>query len=217
MVAGLLFAVSASSAADDPQRRPANLQDLVRVESSRLARTNTRVVTLRTEVATLLAEQTDPAAVNPELLVAAGSTPVLGEGLTVRLWDAPIPVQLPDGVSPDDLVVHQQDIEAVMNGLWAGGAEAMTVQGHRVTATSSVRCVGNVLLIDGSTYSPPYEISAIGEPERMRSTLLADEAIEVYLQYVDALGLGWSVAESDELVMPADDSNLSLEYAHVPG
>lgn len=126
-------------------------------------------------------------------------------------------MQLPDNVTGDDLVVHQQDLEAVMNGLWAGGAEAMTVQGHRVTATTSVRCVGNVLLIDGATYSPPYEIAAIGDPAQLETTLLATQPIQIYLQYVDALDLGWSVEASEELTMPADDSNLALEYADVPG
>lgn len=217
LLAGLMFAVSASSAADDPERRPGNLRDLVRVESARLADTNDDVVTLRGEVAELLAQQSDPAQADPALMFAAGATAVSGPGLTVKLWDAPVPVQLPDGVSPDDLVVHQQDIEAVMNGLWAGGAEAMTVQGHRVTTTSSVRCVGNVLLIDGATYSPPYEISAIGDPDQLQTSLLASDATQIYLEYVDALNLGWSVAESDDLLMPADDSNLTMEYAVVPG
>ena len=135
----------------------------------------------------------------------------------VRVWDAPTPVQLPEGTSLDDLVVHQQDLESVMNGLWAGGAEAMTVQGHRVTATSSVRCVGNVLLIDGATYSPPYEVAAIGDPQTLEAGLYASPPIQIYLQYVDALNLGWDVSQESELSMPADETNLAMEYAVVPG
>jgi uncharacterized protein YlxW (UPF0749 family) len=93
----------------------------------------------------------------------------------------------------------------------------MTVQGHRVTATTSVRCVGNVLLIDGATYSPPYEIAAIGDATALREALLGSRAVDVYLQYVDALNLGWSLDENAALEMPADRSNLTLEHAHVPG
>ncbi len=217
LLAGLLFSTSASLAADSPERRPENLRDLVRLESERLAETNAEVVALREEVAGLLEQRTGETPVDERLAFAAGATAVTGPGLVVRLWDAPTPVQLPDGATADDLVVHQQDLEAVMNGLWAGGAEAMTVQGHRVTATTSVRCVGNVLLIDGAVYSPPYEIAAIGDPERLRETLLGTYPIQVYLQYVEALHLGWDVDDVETLTMPADDSNLVLEHAHVPG
>lgn len=217
LLAGLLFSTSASLAADSPERRPESLRDLVGLEQDRLRETTGELEGLQQDVGALLAEQADPDAADPALDFAAGSTAVTGPGVTVRLWDAPVPSQLPDGASLDDLVVHQQDIEAVMNGLWAGGAEAMTVQGHRVTATTSVRCVGNVLLIDGYTYSPPYEISAIGDTETLRATLLATRPIQVYLQYVDALNLGWSLGDTDSLTMPADEGNLTLEHAHVPG
>lgn len=211
-----MFSTSASLASDSPERRPENLRDLVRLESDRLAATNDEVVGLREEVAALLEAQSDPEA-DPALDFASGTMAVTGPGLVVRLWDAPTPVQLPEGASSDDLVVHQQDLEAVMNGLWAGGAEAMTVQGHRVTATTSVRCVGNVLLIDGATYSPPYEIAAIGDPDRLHGTLLATRPIQIYLQYVEVLHLGWDVDSTESLTMPGDDSNLALEYADVPG
>jgi uncharacterized protein YlxW (UPF0749 family) len=217
LLAGLLFSTSASLAADSPERRPSNLSDLVRVESERLEETRTEVLALREEVAELHERQADPAAADEELQLAAGTVAVTGPGLVVRLWDAPVPVQLPEGVNADDLVVHQQDLESVMNGLWAGGAEAMTVQGHRVTATSSVRCVGNVLLIDGATYSPPYVIAAIGDPETLHTTLESTLSVQIYLQYVESLNLGWDVDEEDALTMPADSSNLTLEYADVPG
>lgn len=216
--AGLLFSTSASLAADSAaERRPETLRDLIGVEADRLADTNGDVVEMREEVATLLDEQSDPAAVDEDVAFAAGTTAVTGPGLVVRVWDAPTPVQLPEGTSLDDLVVHQQDLESVMNGLWAGGAEAMTVQGHRVTATSSVRCVGNVLLIDGATYSPPYEVAAIGDPQTLEDSLYASPSIQIYLQYVDALNLGWAVSQESELAMPADETNLAMEYAVVPG
>ncbi|WP_420113823.1 DUF881 domain-containing protein [Pseudactinotalea sp.] len=195
LLAGLMFSTSAQLAAESGQRQPENLPDLVRVETEKLTETNAEVVALRQEVAALLEDQRDPAAVDDNLGIAAGSVAVDGPGL----------------------VVHQQDLEAVMNGLWAGGAEAMTVQGHRVTATTSVRCVGNVLLIDGATYSPPYEIAAIGDVDELEATLLSTQPVQIYLQYVEALNLGWDVRTNDNLEMAGDDSNLSMEYASVPG
>lgn len=217
LLAGLMFSTSARLGADQGERQPENFRDLVRVESERLSETNAEVVALREEVAALVEDQEDPAEADELVDLASGRLAVTGPGLTVRLWDAPSPLQLPEWASPDDLVVHQQDLEAVMNGLWAGGAEALMVQGHRVTTTTSIRCVGNVLLIDGATYSPPYEISAIGDADELEGTLLSTAPIQVYLQYVDALNLGWEVRSEESIDMPADDSNLTLEYASVPG
>lgn len=218
LAAGLLFSTNASMAAHQPDRRPSTLPDLVRVEQDRLAETNAEVTALNQEVAALLsaAAEGDTSA-DPRVELAAGRVPVAGPGITVELWDAPTPAQIPDGLRADSYLVHQQDIESVMNGLWAGGAEAMTVQGHRITAMTSVRCVGNVLLIDGAIYSPPYVIAAIGDPVRLEQTLLATEPIQIYLQYVDIVNLGWSLTQEDRLQMTADEKNLTMEYAHVPG
>ena len=93
-------------------------------------------------------------------------TPVRGPGLVVTLNDAQRDAEgrFPRDASPDDLVVHQQDIEAVLNALWSAGAEGIQMQDQRIIGTSAPRCVGNTLLLNGRTYSPPYVITAIGDP-----------------------------------------------------
>ena len=80
-----------------------------------------------------------------------------------------------------DLVVHQQDVQAVMNALWAGGAEAMSLQDQRVVSTSAFRCVGNVLCLQGRLYSPPYVIRAIGDPDAMIGRARRDPSVQTYL------------------------------------
>ena len=91
----------------------------------------------------------------------AGTQPVEGPAVVVELNDAKIPSdQLPEGIGVDDIVVHQQDVQAVVNALWAGGAEAMMLMDQRVISTSAVRCVGNTLILQGAsthrpTSSPP--------------------------------------------------------------
>jgi len=138
---------------------------------------------------------------------------VTGPGVVVELWDAPVPPDLSaSGLHPDDLVVHQQDLEAVINALWAGGAEALMIQDQRITSISSVRCVGNVLLLHGRHYSPPYEISAIGDPQGLQEAVLASSDVQLYLQYVDAVGLGWSMTESEQIDMPAYSGPTRLEH-----
>lgn len=215
----MLFATNAGLFAQATDRQPQDLRDLVRDESARMQQVAEEVSELRSEVEELVTAQEarNPEDTRrPEVEVAAGRTAVAGPGVQVELWDAPYN-EAPEGFAPDDLVVHQQDIEAVLNGLRAGGAEAIAVQGHRVTATTSIRCVGNVLLLDGHTYSPPYVITAIGDPDELQDAVLTQPSVQVYLQYVDAVRLGWSLQQQEQVEIGGFEGNLTLDYAQVPG
>lgn len=219
LVAGLLFATNAQVFAGDGDRHPQNLEELARAKTDRLDELEAANAALREAIQPYLDEEPGAPqveAVNVLAAQAAGASPVSGPMLEVTLWDAP---QVTDGLGaelpPDALVVHQQDIEAVMNALWAGGAEAMAVQGQRVISTSGVRCVGNVLYIHGRTYSPPYTIAAIGDPDRLERALLAAPGVQTYLEYVDAVGLGWSVQDVPSGELPAYAGSLTLQYAQV--
>ncbi|ACQ78288.1 protein of unknown function DUF881 [Beutenbergia cavernae DSM 12333] len=217
-VAGVLFATSASVFADDGERRPQDLRGLVAEENSRLGDINADVEALRSEVAELEAEVgAPPQPADADTAMGAGFVAVTGPGLVVELSDAPTGGTLPQGARADDLVVHQQDLEAVVNALWAGGAEAMTIQGQRVTSTTAVRCVGNVLLLQGKTYSPPYRVAAIGDPAELRDAVDDSPTVQVYLEYVEAYHLGWSVTQQAEIEMPAYDGDRTLTYSTVPG
>jgi len=222
VLAGLLFATNAGIFAEATDRQPQDLRDLVRDENERMQEVAEEVGELRAQVEELVTlretqgrdEAPDPADTAVEQ--AAGRVALEGPGVRVELWDAPF-TEVPEGYSADDLVVHQQDIEAVLNGLRSGGAEAIAVQGHRITSTTAVRCVGNVLLLDGNTYSPPYVITAIGDPDVLQQEVLSQQAVQIYLQYVDAIRLGWSMQSEEDIHIPALEGNLSLEYARVPG
>src|SRR6185437_3415717 len=125
----------------------------------------------------------------------------------------PLPGSQKGSVPPDYLVVHQQDVQAVVNALWAGGAEAMTLQGQRVISTSAVRCVGNTLLLHGIVYSPPYVVSAIGDLTRLRQALDTAPDIIIYKQYVQAYDLGYDVTTQAKVTMPGYTGGLSLSHA----
>lgn len=116
-----------------------------------------------------------------------------GPGLVVTLNDAQRDEQgrFPRDASPDDLVVHEQDIQAVINAMWSAGAEGIQVQDQRIIGTSAVRCVGNTLLLNGRTYSPPYVISAVGDVTAMQAALASSPLVSLYKQYVVRFGLGY--------------------------
>ncbi|QSE91654.1 DUF881 domain-containing protein [Rhodococcus sp. USK10] len=138
------------------------------------------------------------------LATDAGLTPMTGPGVTVTLTDAPRDAdgKYPVDASPDDLVVHQQDVQSVLNALWVGGAEAVGMQDQRIVNTSAPRCIGNTLLLHGRTYSPPYVMSAIGDPARLEAALANEPGIRVFKQYATRFGLGYSEAASGQLSVP---------------
>jgi uncharacterized protein YlxW (UPF0749 family) len=151
-------------------------------------------------------------------LTGAGLVAVRGEGLTVSLNDAPRRPDgtLPRGATPDDVVVHQQDVQAAVNSMWAGGAEAMAIMGVRVISTSAVRCVGNTLLLQGRVYSPPFFITAIGDPASMHNALDTSPGVIAFRQAAAAWGLGYEVKTEPDVTLPAYDGSTALQYAQVP-
>jgi uncharacterized protein YlxW (UPF0749 family) len=147
------------------------------------------------------------------LLAPAGLTAVRGPGVEVVLDDAP---GQPPGqqVDPNQLVVHQSDLQAVVNALWAGGAEAMSIAGQRVIATSAVRCVGNTLLLNGEVYSPPFRVAAIGPSATMLQRLTASPGVKLFREAADYYGLGYTVDVQSTLDVPAYTGSVTLSYAH---
>lgn len=140
---------------------------------------------------------------------------LVGPGVTVELNDAPADLTVGPEVNVNDLVVHQEDVNAVMNALWQGGAEAMAVQGLRITPRTPVRCIGNVILVGGNVFSPPYRIEAIGNPAGMTAALDDSPQLEIYRQYVRAYGIGWGVEENSELTIPELSEGLSFQNVRV--
>lgn len=226
LVAGVLFATSAETSAGTDLRagRRLDLTQLISEQERALAGQDVRLATLQAEVGRLQdqvgagdAQVAAAQAAADALAGRVGLTAVRGPGLQVSLDDAPTTVEgtLPVGARADDVVVHQSDVQAVVNALWAGGAEAMTLMGERIIATSAVRCVGNTLLLHGRTYSPPFQVTAIGDADRMRAELDASYYVGLFREAVDAFGLGYEVEDSDELTLPGYDGTLGIGLAQV--
>jgi uncharacterized protein YlxW (UPF0749 family) len=138
----------------------------------------------------------------------AGLNAVRGAGLRVVLDDSDRRTS-PTG-NVNDLVIHSQDIQAVVNALWRAGAEAIAVNAQRLVSTSAVLCVGNTLLLNGTVHSPPYQIDAIGAA---RDRFDGDRLVQGLHTAADTFGLRFSVTGGDNLVLPAYDGGTSLRYA----
>ena len=147
------------------------------------------------------------------LRAPAGLTAVHGPGTQVVLDDS---AGAPAGVTvdPNQLVVHQSDLQAVVNALWAGGAEAMSIAGQRVIATSAVRCVGNTLLLNGEVYSPPFRVAAIGPSATMQDELGASPGVRLFREAAGYYGLGYTVEAANRVDVPAYTGPLTTSYAH---
>ncbi|WP_246081723.1 DUF881 domain-containing protein [Nocardioides litoris] len=227
LVCGALFVVSGTNSQGTDLRpgRYTSLASLTEGASRSYQDLQARADRLGAEVEQLT-EQVDDAAVRKErrraerLRGPAGLEPVSGEGVTIVMSDAPEEqieeaVGRPDAQADVDLmVVHQQDLQAVVNALWAGGAAAVTLQGQRLVTTTGIQCSGSQVQLQGVPYPEPYTIQAVGDPDALVAAL-DDDADVAGFRY-DALrpevGVGWDLTE-DEVEAPAYDGLLDLEVA----
>jgi uncharacterized protein YlxW (UPF0749 family) len=147
--------------------------------------------------------------------VSAALVPLTGPGVVITLDDAPARPDgsLPVNARPDDLVIHQSDVQAVVNAVWAAAADGVAIMDQRLIATSAVRCVGNTLLLQGRIYSPPFVVAAIADASAVRAQLAASPQVAVFQQAVDAYGLTFTVRERPAVEQPAYDGPLDLNYA----
>jgi uncharacterized protein YlxW (UPF0749 family) len=132
-----------------------------------------------------------------------------GPGLVVTLDDSS------DRESPsgnlNDLVIHSQDVQAVANGLWGAGAEALAVNGQRVVPTSAILCVGNTLLINGTVHSPPFRFTALGA--ELHSAFLRDSLVERFAEDADRFKLGFKVEDKDRVSVPSYSGTSKVRFA----
>ncbi|WP_026184820.1 DUF881 domain-containing protein [Salinispora vitiensis] len=224
--AGLLFTTTATTAGGTTlreDRRP-QLNQLIQDRRAEVAASEQRAAELRAKVEDrtnalagsdrTIQQQLERAAASQE---PAGFTALTGLGVTVELDDAPrrSDGSLPTGVTNDDLVVHQGDVQAVVNALWAGGAEAMSIMDVRVLATSAVLCVGNTLRLHRRSYSPPFKIVAIGDPAALQQALSESEGVRLFRDLANTYKLGYKETDSTVKV-PAFADSAALHWATVP-
>ena len=226
LLAGLLLAAThgVSGGAEIRRSDAPRLVDLVREAQSSVSQLNAERDELAGKLDSMHGRSTNVALAamlrrSAELAGEAGMDSVHGPGLVVTLQDAQRDAngRFPRDASPDDLVVHQQDIQAVLNALWSAGAEAIQMQDQRVIGTSVPRCVGNTLLLNGRTYSPPYTITAIGNAAAMQAALAAAPLVILYKQYVVRFGLGYREEVKPDVQIVGHTEPVRMHFAQPAG
>lgn len=224
LLAVILFTSARVDPGSDDVRvgRRVELLELIRAEQARVEQLSAQVDELSDEVsrveATAAAGAVEAESVQTELrevAAPAGMTAVRGPGLVVSLEDS----LLSSSSSGDynDLIIHEEDLQAVINALWAGGTEAMSVNGERILSTTAIRCVGNTLLLHGNVYSPPYVIEAIGDDGALTRALGRDHLVARFAAAASEHELGFDVAAEDELLVPAYEGGPGLQVARPAG
>lgn len=195
------LAVLATTQPQGPTRelRRLELADLIQAEDARVRSLRAELSGLRAELSRLQeAAGTSGAAAGrlgeraDQLALAAGTDGLRGRGVTVILDDSSA-ARSPTG-DPNDLIVHERDIQTVVNALWAAGAEAVAIDGERLAATSAVRCAGNTLLLHGTVHSPPYEVAAIGDPDRILASFEDQPGVDRLRAAAESFGLGLEIS-----------------------
>jgi uncharacterized protein YlxW (UPF0749 family) len=207
---GLILALSAKSERPTGERvgRRLELVDLIAEQQRRTAGLEAEAAALEEQVADYQNAIADARAVPSvlqrdvdEISLAAGLTDVRGPGVTVTLEDSTLPIEQADAADVNDLVIHEQDLQAVVNAMWAGGAEAVSVNGQRVLTTSAVRCVGNILLMNGRVHPPPYVIAAIGDQRDLAASLERDASVARFREASARYQLGYTAAIEDAVTV----------------
>jgi len=199
----VIAAVQAHVRAPDAARTRADLVASVGRQTRAIGDLSRQVTQLRAAVARLrdasLAGSTSGAALSAQIgrqELASGALPVNGPGLRVTLNDAP---------SSDTARnrVLDRDLQAVVNALWAAGAEAVAINGQRLSAQSAIRQAGDAILVDFQPLRPPYVVQAIGDPVGMETTFAQSAAAARMRSYVQLYGLRFAYARASSLDVPA--------------
>ncbi len=200
-----------------------NLSQLVASEANRYQRLEDQVHTMTTQVNDLTAQVSDGSVSTYRREAAgvreeAGLTKLTGEGLTITMSDAPDSlIQQATGDTATQMVVHQQDVQAVVNALWRGGAKAITIAGQRIITTTGIKCTGSTITLQGVPHPQPFVIEAVGSINELTSALDDDSYVAMYRAQAaqPTIDIGWDMTPSYDLTAPAYTGLRDLNYAKV--
>jgi uncharacterized protein YlxW (UPF0749 family) len=143
--------------------------------------------------------------------IAAGLIPLTGSGIVLQLEDSQEPV--PPDASQADYLVGSRDIRAVVEELWTAGAEAIAINGERVTPTTAIIDIGPSLLVNSAYLAPPYQVTALGAADLYQRLSASPGFIDFVRARAQGYGIRLSFAEPDSVDIPAFVGTVTLRYS----
>jgi uncharacterized protein YlxW (UPF0749 family) len=226
LLIGFMFAVSAKALRPKPtaatQARAELIQRIENVQAHSAQneaqiQALTKEVRGYEEVAVAQSGAPDLTARIKDYAIQAGVVPMTGPGLTLTLDDAvSTGTDAQAGDRPSSGFgsgrVASSDLQIIVNGLWGAGAEAISINGHRLTSTAAIRFAGQAIIVDFRPLSRPYVVTALGDPDQMQR-IFGPSFAGVYLdQLTKQFGVRATFAGSKSLTVPGD-SSMHLEFA----
>ena len=218
---GLLVATAAvqtSRTADDAAARHDELVKQVLARKDSLAALQDRARALRSEVQTLQTVQLQATAEGravqsrlTRLGVATGAAPARGPGVRIVVDNGP-------STSGDNAEVLDVDLQKMVNGLWLAGAEAISINGQRLTSLTAIKQGGGIMTVNFRKLSPPYTVSAIGNPDNLAARFIDTPGGQWWLDLQALYGLRFeinTVPDQEPLTLPSA-SRVDLRHAHTP-
>lgn len=228
---GLLLATSAAQVRDRAPAAAEARAALTREIDRRTAATDRLEVQLdqlrasvakgRQDALRLTTSGSELAARLANLETATGAGPVVGPAVVVRIEDAPTSDSAAADGDPRAGDANRQgrvsdrDLQTITNELWAAGAEAIAINGQRLTALSAIRSAGEAVLVDFRPLSPPYDVVAVGDASAVQAAF-AEGFGGSYLQVLKGYGITYSIDTKKRVRLPAS-GGLTVRYAEVPG
>jgi len=220
---GLGFLIAAQLASEGPRVRYTTQERSPLVETatelqSQQDELKARILELRTQIGDVEGAGEGSAALvkqlNDELeraRIAAGLIPLTGTGVVLQLEDSLQPVA--GDASESDYLVGSRDIRIIIDELWLAGAEAVAVNGERITPTSAIIDIGSSVLVNSAYLAPPYQIAAIG-PKDLYARLSGNAGFVDFVRArADTYGIRLSFAEPPAVDVPAFAGTVSLRYS----
>lgn len=203
-----LAGVNTFRSSGEAESERAGLLEQVRTGQERLAGLEGEIRQLESQIQELSDEQVTSPQLRSELdLLAplAGDVAVSGPGIVVRVDDA--------ATAGGEGVVFDSDLTRLVNGLRQAGAEAIAINGRRLTTLTPIRSAGSAITVDYVSLNPPYTVEVIGDPNTLQARFARTSAM-VWWKYIsDNYGVGFSIRAADEDLHLEADPGMVLRYA----
>lgn len=216
---GFLLATAFSTQqrlSERPAPRKDNLIQFIRKQRREQKRLGTQLTEVREELGRIDGERADSEGVLAtysqqleRLRARAGLVSTVGPGIELIIGDAQ---RIPADVNPDGFLIHDYDLQMVVNALWRGGAEALAINGERFVVGTGVRSAGSIILINSRPQAGPYHVKAIGDAQALMDALKQDTYASMLLgESASQFGLQVDIREADKLTLPGYTGGIKLE------